>query len=147
MAGTATFNMFAYLRPAHRDPLGCPLLRDLVGGASEPRRDLLTCAPVGPHAAIRPLVSDHLLEGLQRQRPDDVAGGLGLDRHWLPGERVRPRPRLGGRLAHHLELQEAGDDELTGAILGQLLGDSAPRAEKTAVTSFLPSPVVSASAV
>ena len=48
MAGTATFNMFAYLRPAHRDPLGRPLLRDLVGGAPEPRRDLLTWAPVAP---------------------------------------------------------------------------------------------------
>jgi hypothetical protein len=54
MAGTATFNMFAYLRPACRDPLGCPLLRDLVGDASEPRRDLLTWAPVATQADLRP---------------------------------------------------------------------------------------------
>ena len=37
MAGTATFNTFAYLRLDRRDPLGRPLLRDLVGGA--PSRD------------------------------------------------------------------------------------------------------------
>ena len=68
-------------------------------------------------------VSDHLLEAPSAAAPDDVAGGLGLDRHRLAGERVLPRPRLGGGLAHHLELQESGDDELTGALLAQLLGD------------------------
>ena len=54
MAGTATFNMFAYLRPARRDPLGYPLLRDLVGGASEPRRDLLMWAPVATRPTSGP---------------------------------------------------------------------------------------------
>ena len=48
MAGMATFNTFAYLRLDRRDPLGHPLLRDLVGGAHEPQRDLLMYAPVAP---------------------------------------------------------------------------------------------------
>ena len=103
--------------------------------------------PGGPQADLRHPISNQLLEALQRQRPDDVAGGLGLDRHRRTGERVLPRPRLGGGLAHHLELQESGDDELTGALLAQLLGDQRTRAEKTAATSSLPSPVVSARAV
>src|SRR5512135_3162854 len=39
---------------ARHAPLGCPLLRDLVGGALEPRRDLLTRAPVAPRPTSGP---------------------------------------------------------------------------------------------
>ena len=37
---------------------------------------LPTAGPGDPPAALRHPASDHLLEGLQRQCPDDVAGGL-----------------------------------------------------------------------
>jgi hypothetical protein len=53
---------------ARRAPLGHPLLRDLVGGAPEPRRDLLTYAPVAP----RPPSSDPV--GLKRKPPAPLSG-------------------------------------------------------------------------
>jgi hypothetical protein len=63
------------------------------GGAVRSRAWSRWCAttdvcPGSPHAALRHPVSDHLLEGLQRQRPDDVVGGLVIGMN--DENRIRP---------------------------------------------------------
>ncbi len=103
-------------------PLGRPLLRDLVRGAPEPRRDLLTWAPVVPPPPSGPpsqTISLRAFSGIARTT---LRAGLAWIVIGWPVNGFFPGPASGGGLAHHLELQEAGDDELTGALLAQLLG-------------------------
>ena len=67
--------------------------------------------------------SDEFLQRLHRHRLDAVAGRLGLDDHLLLGEGVDPFLGLGGGLAHNLQLQESGDDELARPLLAEFLAD------------------------
>src|ERR1700722_3853558 len=53
---------------------------------------------------------------LDRARPDDLPGRLGLEGHRLAGEWIGALPRLGGRLLDHHELGKAGNQEHTGFL-------------------------------
>src|SRR4029079_6740852 len=52
-----------------------------------------------------------VLGGLDRAGPDDLAGWLGLEHHFLAREGVGALPSLGRGLLDHDELREAGDEE------------------------------------
>src|SRR5262245_3256574 len=76
--------------------------------------------------SLRPLddglsrwLSDRVLDGFDRARPDDLPGGLRLEHHLLAGERVRALARLCGGLLDDDELGEAGHDEDAGLQNGR----------------------------
>src|SRR5438552_10870798 len=57
------------------------------------------------------LFLNRVLGGLDRASPDDLAGRLGLEHHFLAREGVGALPSLGRGLLDHDELREAGDEE------------------------------------
>ena len=136
-------------RPGRRIARACALCS---ARASPPLRPGRRCpraetrssdvGPSGPPAAIRPPISDHLLERLHRTRGRRCLAGRALNVIGSPVNGFLPA-RPWWRACDHLELQEAGDDELAGALLAQLPGDQCG----ADAASFRPRPVLSASAV
>src|SRR4051794_2625344 len=57
------------------------------------------------------LFLNRVLGGLDRAGPDDLAGRLGLEHHFLAREGVGTLASLGRGLLDHDELREAGDEE------------------------------------
>src|SRR3954451_18397334 len=70
-------------------------------------------------AAFAALFLNRVLGGLDRASPDDLAGRLGLEHHFLAREGVGALASLGRGLLDHDELGEAGDEEYP--VLLQLL--------------------------
>src|SRR6185437_4023844 len=60
--------------------------------------------------------SDSVLGGLHRPCPNDLSRGLGLEHHFLPGERVDALPRLRRWLFHHNELRKARQQKYSGLL-------------------------------
>src|SRR3954471_14571175 len=61
--------------------------------------------------------SDEVLEPLERQDLDDLAGGLGLDHDRLLGRRVEAGTGLGRRLVHELDPQQVAHTQDPGPFL------------------------------
>src|ERR1700722_15264789 len=75
---------------------------------------------------------DEVFQRLESGRADLLARGLALDGDCLLRERVDAGAVLGRRLLDGLELEQAGDHELTGAARTELLLDQLREAIKHA---------------
>src|SRR5262249_7402037 len=75
---------------------------------------------------IVPVSSDRVLDRLDRARPDDLPGRLGLEHHLFLGEGVDALARLGGGLLDDDEFRKAGNDEDAG-LLQLLVADGCER--------------------